>query len=202
MTQQQKPPEESATVVQHPTALRPKTDLPFELIVNRGGPVCYHDRRIVDSTLREVRCAACKASLDPIAVLTSIAQDHERYSRALKNARTECNAAEARIQLLKRLEANARARARRAGVSASKSHLDALVRFMSEHLQGHKVDESTVDRLLDGTTPLTRIEAAAQALKRGRAGAAIELVRRAADDLEASLEVAQQALKHVGGRRG
>ena len=74
---------------------------------------CRHLQAVVDDVARTVTCDDCGAELDPIAVLESLAQNHDRYAAARDRAKQEAKQAEERLAELRRQEKNAKARARR-----------------------------------------------------------------------------------------
>ena len=75
---------------------------------------CPHNRRKrhVDANRRTVECE-CGAQLDPFDVLLAVATEHENRTARLKQLDAEIKRAQERLDEIKRLEANARARVRR-----------------------------------------------------------------------------------------
>jgi hypothetical protein len=65
---------------------------------------------------RTVHCRKCDAQLDPFTVLLEIAQDHDRVRNDFTRGRQETIETQTRLEVLKRLERNARERLKRLGV--------------------------------------------------------------------------------------
>lgn len=120
-------PPEPAPVI----PLRAPATLGSELKVVRGGNHCAHRRVLIDDNKRTVECGDCNALLDPFQELSKVAHRHEHIAYELKAARRESKALHGRIDLMKRLEANARSRIKR--------------------LVGEVPDKQALDDLLDGT---------------------------------------------------
>lgn len=102
-------PPEPAPVI----PLRAPATLGSELKVVRGGNHCQHRRVLIDDNKRTVECGDCKALLDPFAELSKVAHRHERIAYELSSAKRETKALQGRIELMKRLESNARSRLKR-----------------------------------------------------------------------------------------
>ncbi len=120
-------PPEPAPVI----PLRAPATLGAELKIKRGGGHCQHRRVLVDENKRTAECGDCKALLDPFQELLNVARRHERIGYELGAAKRETKALQSRIELMKRLEANARARLKR--------------------VVGDVPDKQDLDDLLDGT---------------------------------------------------
>jgi hypothetical protein len=171
-----------------PIDLHRKDDVPFELVVNNTGRYCGHGKRIVDRYQRSVTCGHCNAPLDSFDVLLEISQQRERFSYSLASMRKDIKAAEARVGLLKRLEHNATARAKRRGIKASRYHFDALLAYARSKTYAELTEEE-FEAMLTHRTPDDMLKAAVAALDSGAMGAAIALARRGIDELEAAAEV-------------
>ena len=117
-------PPEPAPVI----PLRAPATLGSELKVVRGGNHCQHRRVLVDENKRSAECGDCKAQLDPFHELLRVAQRHERVGYELAAARRETKALQSRIELMKRIESNARSRVKRVvGSVPDKQDLDDLL---------------------------------------------------------------------------
>jgi len=109
--------------------LRPKESALYSVTVQRDVEFCDHARATVDDVARTVRCAACKALLDPMDRLIRMAKDYDRRRRDYDNLVTEIKAQRERIAMLERMETNARARLRRLGVPRLEDwQLDQLIK--------------------------------------------------------------------------
>lgn len=87
--------DDSATIVQSVLddyGIKRAGDAPPERVyplvrgTNAAAPYCQHRQTLVDQKARTVTCAICKVELDPIAVISSIADDatwiaHARIER-------------------------------------------------------------------------------------------------------------------------
>lgn len=176
-------------VVQLPTKpaeLRPKGDYPFQLIVNRDG-YCAHASRLVCHYARTVECKKCGAKLDPFDVLMEVARDHNRWETSYRTLAADIRAAESRIKLLKRLEENARARAKRLGHALSRYKLDGLVRWARD-VSKREVSAQEIERELEWHSPERLLEMVQKALADGRLDAAAELLSRFTDEVMAALQ--------------
>lgn len=98
------------------------------LIVDNTGPRCPHDEIHVREGDRTVRCGKCSAVLDAFNELYRVSKSFDRIYGSWRRYRADIVAMEKRIELLQRLEKNARARCKRAGVEVpDKWHLDAAL---------------------------------------------------------------------------
>jgi hypothetical protein len=82
---------------------------------------CAHLHVEVDERARIVECVDCGASVDPIAALSMLAHEIDRYTMAREEAQRRARVAENDLEVLKRAVKNAKAQLRRAarpGVSA------------------------------------------------------------------------------------
>ncbi len=201
MSDDETPPDNLVALPEKPRELRRKDDLPFQLVVNNTGAHCSHVSRHVDARRRTVSCGECGAPLDTFGVLLDVAQDHDRFAQSLRRARIDSRAAEDRIELLKRLESNARARAKRLGIRGSRDHYDSLIAYARAHTKLRRRDGSVdldppapsvdeMERYLENRNPIELLKGALIAAERESFGAALELGRRALDELEAALDVA------------
>jgi hypothetical protein len=117
-------PPEPAPVI----PLRAPVTLGSELQIVRGGGYCGHRRVLIDDNHRTVECGDCNALLDPFAELSKVAHRHERIAFDLKAAKRETKALTSRVDLLKRIENNARARLKRlVGELPTKQDFDDLL---------------------------------------------------------------------------
>ena len=179
-----------------PKAIRQRDDVPFQLIVNRTGRYCAHTSKTIDDKLRSVKCNACGAPLDAFDVLFKFASEYDRFDGSLKRLKVDVRAAEARRELLKRLENNARARVKKLMGLGSREHYDSLLQYVRTSLKRPEYEESDVERVLDRRTPRDFLGAAQRAVDAGHLGAAVALIRRAADELEAGVETVKEERKH------
>lgn len=97
-----------------PTEIRPK-DSPITLIVDNTGKYCSHGAIRVCERSRSVKCGTCGAPLDAFDSLLQTARLHDRQAQQLANYRKDIAAAVKRLEHIKRLENNARARLKRSG---------------------------------------------------------------------------------------
>lgn len=81
---------------------------PIPLGTAHIGPTCLHSRTEVDESARKVRCATCRADLDPIHVLAVLAREVDAWAhlhaakRALGKACEELKAEVQRLKAAKR----------------------------------------------------------------------------------------------------
>lgn len=86
----------------------------------RRSYTCLHDGvREIDEQGRKIVCLKCKAELDPYKCLQDIGIEWENRNLIWKRLCDDITAAQARLESLKRQEANARARLRRLEEKAS-----------------------------------------------------------------------------------
>lgn len=180
-----------------PVDIRPKADLPFRLIVNRSGPYCSHQTKEVDHYRRTVTCTqkGCGAVLDAFDVLNDFAAEYEGFEKHYQRVKADIKAAEARIELLKRLENNARSRAKRLGVSGSRYEHDSLLHY-ARRVLNRDVKADELDVMLSNSPPDVRISQALKAIDTGHVHAGLALLRRAVEELEASVDVVEEERKH------
>jgi hypothetical protein len=74
---------------------------------------CRHGRFRLDETARRVYCGECEQEVDAFGALYAIATMFERVNSQYKHAQAEAKHVEQRLEELKRLERNAKARVRR-----------------------------------------------------------------------------------------
>jgi hypothetical protein len=177
-----------------PTELRPTQTSTLYLAVDRTrGKFCMHDSILVCEKQREVECAHCGAQLFAFDALLKIAQDHERWNSDSRHLKTEIHAARHRLEMLKRLEANARARCKKHGVRTNRNRLDTVIAAIRRiEANAAKVDDQTIEYQLEWLSPEGLIGGAQKLLERGEAAAAVELLRQATDELEAALYAKEQ----------
>lgn len=88
-----------------------------QLAVRRKRPEltgCRHEASWVDIDARRVYCRRCEAELDPFDVLEKLARNREFLVSQGRTLRFECDRRARELEELKRKEANAKARVRRA----------------------------------------------------------------------------------------
>ncbi len=109
--------------------LRPKETALYSVSIKREAEPCAHHKSLVDDIARTVKCAKCGAPLDPFDRLFKLALEHDRRVSDAKHSRAELAALQKRIEMLERIESNARARLRRLGVPRLEDwRLDQLIR--------------------------------------------------------------------------
>jgi hypothetical protein len=90
-----------------------KVFTPYEL-TGRRGKYCGHRRPEVCEEERVVTCKDCRATLDPIRVLALQAHYRDRLLFELRSIKADLERHRAELEELKRLEANCKARIRKA----------------------------------------------------------------------------------------
>jgi len=108
--------------------IRP-TNATLELIVSNAGQPCLHKRSNVDAGLRAVSCADCGAELCAFDVLLKVATHHQKRHEQLMELAIRIKATTSRLEQIKRLESNARARVKRL---VGQDELDVIVRPSEE----------------------------------------------------------------------
>lgn len=93
--------------------LRPRVSPEQGLTVVRGSSSCGHRSVTLDPDRRAVSCRFCTAPLDAFDSLLHFARRWDSFREDRDRCQREIKASESRIELLKRTENNARARARR-----------------------------------------------------------------------------------------
>lgn len=112
-----------------PLRFSDEPDPGVKLVVNNTGPLCIHRLVEVEESARRVTCRDCGAPLDPFDALLKIADNGKRLAGWLAWHRQQIKAALGRIEVLKRLEQNARQRVKRTGVVVPMKHqLDEIAR--------------------------------------------------------------------------
>lgn len=108
--------------------LRPRVPADQGLTVVRGSSHCGHRSMTLDSDLRAVTCRSCKGPLDAFDSLLYFARQWDRFREDRDHCQREIKASESRLDLLKRKENNARARAKRQFDDLpSKNEMDSLL---------------------------------------------------------------------------
>ena len=173
-----------------PQPIRPGGTASLELIVNRHGKYCDHRPVELDTERRGVTCKDCGASLDPFDTLLRYAREHERVARDLKDTSTDAKGAHARLELLERLERNAKGRLRRLGVRHLPEHrLDWLVARAQERMGKVGIDRRYVEYTLEELKPVDRLRAALAMLDGGGdEGTAMALAEQALIELRTITE--------------
>lgn len=168
-----------------PQPIRPGGSASLELIVNRHSKHCGHRPVELDTELRRVTCRDCDASLDPFDALLRYAREHEQVARDLRDTSTDAKGAHARLELLKRLEGNAKSRLRHLGIRHLPEHrLDWLVKQTQERYPGASIDRRWVDDSLQDLAPTERLRVALKMLDGGGdKGTAIALAEQALIEL-------------------
>ena len=178
--------------------LRPKATTSIELIVDNTGKPCLHHKTVIDRWQRRVTCKTCDATLDPFDVLLGLAQESARYSEDLARTKAEIRGASSRLELLKRLEQNARARVKKFGGNVTTYHLDALLHYVATLHPTREPTARSVEYQLESMTPVARLQAAAAALEKGHGLAAVALASAVVDELRAALELHGEAETAAG----
>jgi len=93
-----------------------KVLVPYEL-TKRRGKHCPHRRPMVCQEERVVTCKQCGATLDPIAVLVMQAEHRDRIIFELTRLKADVERKRAELTELERLEANVKARIRKAAAA-------------------------------------------------------------------------------------
>ncbi len=88
-------------------------DQGLTVVRHYGVRSCSHENVDLDYDKRTAECRACQAPLDPFDTLVKFGQQWDRFRSDQERCHREIKAAESRIELLERLENNARARAKR-----------------------------------------------------------------------------------------
>lgn len=104
--------QEKRAMTDKPRELRPITARPFELIINRDfrSPKCKHRGMRIDANHRRVTCGSCGAELDAFQVLCDLATDWEGFDDSERALKSEIAMLEKRLEIIKELEKNGRAR--------------------------------------------------------------------------------------------
>jgi hypothetical protein len=178
-------------LIELPLELRPKNTADLHLVVKRDSNYCLHRPVIVDERKRCVYCATCKAPLDPFAELLKVANEHERYRNDMQEKKAETKGAQARLDLLNRLETNTRARLRKLGVKTTGHWLDRVLDWAEEFAK--KTGRSYADRNylqyeLENAYASQRLSLAMKALDDGVGMPAIEMAMQTLEEMRAALE--------------
>lgn len=185
---------DKSNVIELPLELRPKDTANLHLVVKRReGCIGHHSPVIVDEGRRCVYCKTCKAPLDPFAELLHVANQHERYHNDLKNKATEIKGAQARLDLLKRLENNTRARLRKLGVKTTCYWFDKILDWAAEHAKksgrsARGIDRDFLQYELEMMSPMSRLGVATKAIEDGVGLPAIEMATQVLEEMRAALE--------------
>lgn len=112
---------------------------------------CAHRHSELDESARRVYCADCKEEVDAFGVLLNLARHRERYVGSIKRARSDARQAGQRLDEVKRMERNARARLRRLkqglpAIELTPIEIDWLTRVAREHQP--PIHAATLDALL------------------------------------------------------
>jgi hypothetical protein len=177
-------------VIELPLELRPKNTADLHLVVKRDSNYCLHRPVIVDERQRCVYCATCKAPLDPFAELLKVANQHERHLDDMKRKKVETSGALARLDVLKRMESNARARLRKLGVKTSYYWLDGILDWAGRQAEksGKSSDRSYMKYELEMGLPRQRLSTALRAIDDGVGMPAIEMAIQTLEEMRAALE--------------
>lgn len=102
-------------------SLRMKETAEFRASIKRPEPgkiECSHWRRgvLLNSEQRTVECRACAAKLDPYDALAQIVKTWDQIRSDFERARVETQDTNLRLEVLLRLEKNARERLKRLGI--------------------------------------------------------------------------------------
>lgn len=174
-----------------PIELRPKDTSNLQLVVTRDGNWCQHKPVMVDERRRCAYCGTCKAPLDPFAELLKIANQHDRHASDIKHKKEEINGAQARLDLLKRLENNARARLRKLGVKTTGWWLDRVLDWAEEvsKKNGRQFgDRNYLQYEIESAYPQQRLSLALKAIEDGVGMPAIEMAIQTLEEMRAALE--------------
>ncbi len=154
-------PPEPAPVI----PLRAPATLGSELTVVRGGNYCQHRQVLIDDNKRTVECGSCGALLDAFKELSNVAHRHERIAQELAAAKRETKALTGRIDLMKRVESNARARLKRFGEVPSRYQFNEL---LEQTLRAWERDGKVIISQVQVLTPDGARDAARRLLKLAR----------------------------------
>lgn len=175
-----------------PTDLRPPGSIFAELVVDNTGKHCQHYPVHVDDRQRRVYCGTCDAPLDAFDELLRVARKHAGIAASRAHATAEVRAAQERLKLLKRLEQNAKARAKKYGVRIDSCHIDAVVEWGLRHSKKQNPEtpatEDRIRKAFEYAPPEHRLAAALKAIEDGCQLAAVQLASEAIDELRAALE--------------
>ena len=87
--------------------------------IERGSRYCSHASRIIDPNVRALRCDECGAQLDAFDCLLQIARDADHLAFRKKELKRQIAKLTARVEELKRVESNARARLKRLSIKST-----------------------------------------------------------------------------------
>lgn len=74
---------------------------------------CRHKHIRLDEDAHRAYCQGCDVEVDPFAFLLTLAHEWERYSRHRQEAERKATSAHTRLEEIRRLERNARARVKK-----------------------------------------------------------------------------------------
>lgn len=88
-------------------------DRPPIRTIKRARP-CLHHHMTLDHEERTVRCEDCGANVEPFDAIAALGRNWDEATASLRHLRAEIRQHTAQLEVLKRSERNAKARARRA----------------------------------------------------------------------------------------
>lgn len=80
----------------------------------RRAKTCLHDHLVLDHAERTVHCEDCDANVEPFDAIAAVSRNWDVSIAHLRHLRAEIRHHTAQLEVLKRSERNAKARARRA----------------------------------------------------------------------------------------
>lgn len=133
-------------VRQRPHDIHEKSTASIQLVINRNGEHCGHTYVELDTNQRRVTCRACKCELDTFDQLGRFANDYQRVANDLESTKKDALAAHARLELLRRLEANTRGRLRNLGVKSFGPYARRTGNSNAARRHGGRATESPANR--------------------------------------------------------